>query len=469
MLRSKYRIINAIIGAGLLFWLAFVIYSTLWNEFRVSDITLDDVTSVFDDRVPIGVAGTGSMYPTFPKGSCTEGICPDETVAEPLMHPFSRDDDAIRFGDIISFYNEKTKEITEKAHGEARGYIKRVIGIAGDTLEIRDGFVWRNGLRIDEPYTAEPRSTFGGDFASECQAIRIPDGKLFVMGDNRKGSGDSRAELGLVDIADIDHYLPLSEQEDYRSLWRGDSSHDAEQAEHPVLGVSEFVSLINEKRLAKKRKPLIYDEKLAQSADKRLVTMATYDDFSYEAKKSGYGMNQALRDVKYYNRVWGEGYSLGYYTAQELLESYAESSKWEDFILDADYQDIGIAARVVEVNDCPTQVIVLHMGGYVPPNYKAEDIASWKSALAGLKKVRPSWRNWDKDSDFYEKYKKDIKRLNEIIDLRIARMEKIIARMEAKQWLTAEEERFVTEDDALFEEEDKLAEKINKAIGKWYE
>ncbi len=76
-----------------------------------------------------------------------------------------------------------------------------------------------------------------------------------------------------------------------------------------------------------------------------------------------------------------------------------------------------------------------------PPNYSQEGIESWKRTLSNLKKVRPSWKDWDKDSDFYDAYKSDIRRINEIIDLRISRIGKILSRMEGNQWLTDEEQR----------------------------
>ena len=80
--------------------------------------------------------------------------------------------------------------------------IKRVIGKGGDTINIdfTAGIVYRNGVALDEPYTAEPT------YLSESVEfpITVPDGCLFVMGDNRNNSTDSRdASVGCVDERDI--------------------------------------------------------------------------------------------------------------------------------------------------------------------------------------------------------------------------------------------------------------------------
>jgi signal peptidase I len=69
--------------------------------------------------------------------------------------------------------------------------IKRVIGVGGDTVEGRNGRVFVNGTRLDEPYVYPGDSSSEGNFS-----VTVPAGKLWMMGDHRAASADSRAHQG---------------------------------------------------------------------------------------------------------------------------------------------------------------------------------------------------------------------------------------------------------------------------------
>ena len=65
--------------------------------------------------------------------------------------------------------------------------VKRVIGLPGDTISFSNGKVFRNGEEIREPYLLKQKVSY-----SAVPEFSVPDGALFVMGDNRENSNDSR-------------------------------------------------------------------------------------------------------------------------------------------------------------------------------------------------------------------------------------------------------------------------------------
>ncbi len=424
-------------------------------------------------EVSFPIAGTGSMYPTFPKGtSRTLKDLAQETVGFADVIPYPNGitifekrylGHLLERGDIVLFDNEKTREITKKLYDDESGFIKRVIAMPRDVFEIRGGLVKINGVTIDEPYIAKARSTFGGAFIQECKELVVPQNKLIVMGDNRKGSGDSRHDLGFVDIQDVRFVIPLSKQKRVLDKnWRN-TIFDTEDYSKSRLNKSQFISLVNDIRVKGGLSPLTTQPKLDSSAALRGKAMLHYNDFSFEATRSGYTMGRAMSDSGYSNIVWGETYVLGYYEAEELAESLQEIPSWKEFILKKDFEEIGISEVEGSIDGCPAQVIVLHFAGYIPPNYSLETIDSWRNLKDSLLSIQSGWQDLKTYEPFYIKYKQDVDRINEIIALRIKRAEQIIKRMEANQWLNEEEKSFSEEDATLAEEQINLSTRLNLA------
>ena len=94
-----------------------------------------------------------------------------------------------KIGDVIVFPYPENPDVD---------FVKRVVGVGGDIVEIRNKQLYRNGEPVAEPYIrhSDPLITAGP--RDNMPAIKVPEGKVFVLGDNRDDSRDSRY-WGFVD------------------------------------------------------------------------------------------------------------------------------------------------------------------------------------------------------------------------------------------------------------------------------
>ena len=149
---------------------------------------------VFTVRVFIGEASvvpTGSMEGTILVG--------DHLFMEKFFYgpeiPFTRLRlpalKKVHRGDIVVFRYPKDPRET---------YLKRVAAVAGDTVELRNGQLFINSVAVREPYAVHRASLYSP--YEQMAPITVPQGKLFVMGDNRDNSSDSR-EWGFVPVENV--------------------------------------------------------------------------------------------------------------------------------------------------------------------------------------------------------------------------------------------------------------------------
>ena len=156
-----------------------IIWSWIWS-FIVAFIIVGGV--YFFLGRPFTVSGA-SMYPTLHNG--------DRMVLS-------------KVGDIHRF-----DVVILKAPDENVEYIKRVIGMPGDTVEMKSGVLYINGKKVDQPFinteVLAKQTVFMDDFTLESLTgeSKVPEGKYFVLGDNRGVSKDSRM-IGFIDRSAIE-------------------------------------------------------------------------------------------------------------------------------------------------------------------------------------------------------------------------------------------------------------------------
>ena len=130
-------------------------------------MTLAVVVLIFRVLLQLAYVPSGSMETTIPTKSLLVGWRLPYLVSDPVPQR----------GSIVTFWDEEMGHVL----------VKRVVGLPGETVSFEGGFVYINGEKLDEDYLP-----VSGITQSEKDTFQVPTDCIFVMGDNRTGSHDSR-------------------------------------------------------------------------------------------------------------------------------------------------------------------------------------------------------------------------------------------------------------------------------------
>jgi len=136
------------------------------------------------------MVSSGSMQPTLLPGDWTLV----NRVAYGLTPPFLQTP-------LILWAVPKPGDVVLFRSGGGGTFVKRVVALPGDMVEMREKRLYVNGRLQDEPYAVHQDSELK-PVRDDLRPVTVPPGKLFVLGDNRDRSSDSRFR-GFVDVRDV--------------------------------------------------------------------------------------------------------------------------------------------------------------------------------------------------------------------------------------------------------------------------
>ena len=141
---------------------------SFWKDYGYLIITAAVVLLVFRVLLQLAYVPSGSMENTIPR----------ESLLISWQLPYLVSDPDLERGDVVTFWNAEENKLL----------VKRVIGLPGEEISFSNGYVYVNGEKLEEDYLTQRGVTNG----QGRDTYQVPEGCLFMLGDNRTGSKDSR-------------------------------------------------------------------------------------------------------------------------------------------------------------------------------------------------------------------------------------------------------------------------------------
>lgn len=182
--RKQGSMVREIIETLLLALIIFVAVRAVVLNFRVDGLSM---TPSLQNNEMLLV--NRNAYASFDTWALIDWLPMVDNENENIVHLFNPPER----GDIVVF--------DAPVSNADKPFIKRIIGLPGDTVEARDNHVYINGQQLNEPYL-EGELTWCRGEGQSCAPVTVPEGSVFVMGDNRDNSQDSRS-FGPVPIDNI--------------------------------------------------------------------------------------------------------------------------------------------------------------------------------------------------------------------------------------------------------------------------
>ena len=421
--RSKRSIIRKI---GL-FIIAVIFFGFAWRDgFSALKSTVE--YSLFeygwkDKLTNIQVSGT-SMLPTIKDGE-------NVTLKSPKKYKLDR-------GDIVSFKNQETESLY---------FLKRIVGLSGEKISIKNGNVHVDGKLLAEDYTLNSLPTFGNTFLLDCDMVTVPPDSFFVMGDNRTVSFDSRA-IGFVRKEDIEGVIKSTSS---TKLVSGETQNRQLSVN---IDPETFLKILNEKR-SKEGKPFLVTHQILNSlAGQRAGEIR--DDFDGWKKKS-VSLDKLLEQAGYRYNLTHEYVTFGYLTEQNIIDQIFELPIEKDEFLSPQYTEVGIGVAERTVGECRYPVISIILSWPSVPTYDQKVVDSWLKEINTTSTILANMQTW---VGVAEKDQTKVRRVIEITAQGNQIATRIYNKMNAREWLTSKDYQDIKTYDVLMKEENTLTDEL---------